>query len=203
MKEYPSIARSDKAPVGEQCVAFYKYDGSNLRFEWSMNQGWYKFGTRHRLFDKTDSDYGSAVPLFMGKIAPQLDEVFKREFKKIKMMTVFMEFFGPSSFAGQHLLTEEKELRLIDVCPYKKCMVNPHDFIKMFGHLDFSAEVIYKGVLTEQFINDVRSGKYPVVEGVVCKGGDRHKLWMAKIKTDSYRQRLKEIFKNGWQFYWE
>lgn len=33
MKDYPSIESSSKAPK-DAGIAFYKYDGSNLRFEW-------------------------------------------------------------------------------------------------------------------------------------------------------------------------
>ena len=45
MEQYPHIEGSTKAPIGEPCIAFYKYDGSNLRFEWSPKKGWHKFGT--------------------------------------------------------------------------------------------------------------------------------------------------------------
>ena len=32
MKQYPEISGSNKAPIGAQCLAFVKYDGSNLRW---------------------------------------------------------------------------------------------------------------------------------------------------------------------------
>jgi hypothetical protein len=38
MQQYPSIDGSGKAPLGVPCIAFYKYDGSNLRWEWSPKQ---------------------------------------------------------------------------------------------------------------------------------------------------------------------
>lgn len=41
--------------------------------------------------------------------------------------------------------------------------------------------------MNHQFINDVRTGKYPVYEGVICKGAD----WTAKIKTIEFLDRLK------------
>ena len=41
--------------------------------------------------------------------------------------------------------------------------------------------------MSREFINDVRDGKYPVYEGVVCKGDD----WTAKIKTIEYLERLR------------
>ncbi|MEK6832572.1 MAG: RNA ligase family protein [Nanoarchaeota archaeon] len=203
MKDYPSIARSNKAPIGEHCIAFYKYDGSNLRWEWSKKKGWNKFGTRNHLFDKNDLQFGQAIPLFLETIAPKLDDIIKQEFKNIDIVTVFTEYFGPSSFAGQHLPDEKKELRLFDVCPHKKCMMNPKDFINIFGSLPFAAQVVYEGILAEQFIDDIRNNKYPVNEGVVCKGGDRHNLWMVKIKTNIYKQKLIDTYGNRWNNYWE
>jgi hypothetical protein len=203
MKDYPSMQSSRKAPIGESCIAFYKYDGSNLRWEWTKKRGWTKFGTRNHLFDKNDAQFGQAIPLFLETIAPKLDDVIKQEFKGVDLVTVYTEYFGPSSFAGVHVPGEPKELRLFDVCPHKKCMVSPRDFVKLFGALPFAAQVVYDGMLTEEFINDVRAGIYPVTEGVVCKGGERHNLWMVKVKTDAYKQKLIEVYKDGWANFWE
>lgn len=59
MKQYPSINSSNGQSFKEFVAdVFDKLDGSNLRFEWSKKQGWYKFGTRHRLFDNTDPVFG-------------------------------------------------------------------------------------------------------------------------------------------------
>ncbi len=66
MKAYPSIPLStDSRSIGEPCIGFYKYDGSNLRWEWSKKQGWHKFGTRTRLFGKDEEPYNQAIPLFL------------------------------------------------------------------------------------------------------------------------------------------
>jgi hypothetical protein len=40
-------------------------------------------------------------------------------------------------------------------------------------------------------------------EGVVCKGGEGHGRWMAKVKTDAYLRRLRAFFQDDWQRYWE
>ena len=72
MKQYPEISGSNKAPIGAQCLAFVKYDGSNLRWEWSPKKGWYKFGTRTRLFDHTDEIFGEAIPLFQDTLGPEI-----------------------------------------------------------------------------------------------------------------------------------
>ena len=66
------------------------------------------------------------------------------------------------------------------------------------------ARVVYKGKLTGKFIDDVRQGKYSVEEGVVCKGASKAgKLWMFKIKTYSYMEKLKQAFQDDWESYWE
>ncbi len=203
MKHYPSIKGPRDAPLGERCIAFRKYDGSNLRWEWSLKRGWYKFGTRRRLFDETDPDYGCAVAIFMEKLALALESVFRTSYKSVERVIVYTEFFGPSSFAGKHVSDEPKELRLIDVNLHKKGLISPREFVNEFGYLSFAAEVIREGVLDDEFIEQVRTGHYDVDEGVVCKGGVGHRLWMCKIKTDQYRERLKSAFAEGWEQFWE
>ena len=47
MKQYPKIDYHDQGRFNENCVAFLKIDGSNLRFEWSKKREFYKFGTKN------------------------------------------------------------------------------------------------------------------------------------------------------------
>src|SRR6185436_11759574 len=99
---------------------------------------------------------------------------------------------------------EPMELRLFDVNINKRGLVGPRQFMKTFGHLPVP-EVLCEGVLTRELIQDVRDGKYPVNEGVICKGGGEkscHDIWMVKIKTTAYLAKLKERFED-WQKYWE
>lgn len=70
---------------------------------------------------------------------------------------------------------------------FKHGFIPPKQFAKLFHRHDWSAEVVYEGNMNHQFINDVRTGKYPVYEGVICKGAD----WTAKIKTIEFLDRLK------------
>lgn len=90
------------------------------------------------------------------------------------------------------------ELVLFDVNPHKKGILLPRVFLKHFGHLKVP-EVVYEGNFNKQFVRDVIDGKYPVDEGVVAKGftvgkktSPEHGLWMAKIKTRSWMERLQE-----------
>lgn len=216
MKHYPKILGPYDAPWGEHCVAFDKLDGSNLRFEWNSKRGWYKFGTRWRMFDHSDPEYGEAIGIFQKKYAAALEQAVLAKYRKTEGIIAFAEFFGPYSFGGKHdeewlkqhnLLpdgakNEPKDLVLFDVDILKRGFVSPPEFLKLFSHLHIP-KVIYEGRLNEEFAQEVRHGKHPVVEGVVVKGGSGHKLWMRKIKTFGFLKRIREVFGTGWQDYWE
>jgi len=199
MLQYPSIDGSAKAPLGKPCIAFYKYDGSNLRWEWSPKKGWHKFGTRRQLFDEKTELYNQAIPLFLENIGDELVYKVKQQNKGIERITAFTEFFGPSSFAGSHDEHEQKELKLLDVFLFKKGFIPPKTFKKMFEGADYFPEIIYEGNLNKQFIMDVRDSKYPVDEGVICKGDD----FMVKIKTHAYFEKLRNQFDESWMNYGE
>ncbi len=215
MKEYPSISGMSEISdvVGKFCISFVKIDGSNLRVEYNKKQGWYKWGTRRRMFDVSDPEYGTAIAIFERDYAELLAKAINdcKEFRGGEGAVAFLEFFGPNSFAGWHdpirlgcESNEPMELRLFDVNINKKGLVGPRQFLKTFGHLKIP-EVIYDGVLDADFVQDVREGKYPVHEGVICKGGDgfKHTLWMRKIKTWAYLEELKRRAGDEWIKLWE
>jgi len=197
MLEYPSILGWRRTPevMGESCYAFEKYDGSNLRWEWTPKQGWFKYGTRHCLFNEATELYGGAVEPFKREIGPGVVErvctLLKRKPERI---TVFTEYFGPSSFSGSHILGEAMQLRLFDVSVFKRGFISPREFHDLFGGLEWAAELIYQGPLTQEFIDQVREGTLPVNEGVVCKGGSGHELWRTKVKTKAYMEHLRLNF---------
>ena len=209
MRQYPSIPPAVHH-IGQPCVAFYKLDGSNLRFEWSKKAGWNKFGTRERLFDQTDPVFGTAIEIFKQTYAEDLEQVFKKEkaLRNCQSIIVFAEFVGERSFAGQHREEDTKEVVLFDVNPHKQGILGPREFLDYFGHLK-TAKVLYQGNMTPGFINEVKESKLSglndekVHEGVICKGGSGHKVWMCKIKTTAYREKLKETYADSWQQYWE
>jgi hypothetical protein len=63
---------------------------------------------------------------------------------------------------------------------------------------------VYQGRFTGNLTEDVRAGKYPVAEGVVIKGGSGGAdVWMAKVKTNAYLERLRQAFGENWEDYWE
>jgi hypothetical protein len=219
MKQYPSILDSSQGPH-DQCYAFVKYDGNNVRAEWSRKTGWYKFGNRHTLFDDKTPCYGPAIPLFFNKYADELEKVFKSEkfFFGVQSVTVYCEWFGAKSICGMHLPDDPHDLVLFDVNPHKKGFLAPKPFTDMFGHLPI-AEVVYHGNYGEWLIDVVRNEKIDITskyairsdvpEGVVCKGtgrmlrGSSTNPWQCKIKTNRYREALKELYKADWQKFWE
>ena len=91
-------------------------------------------------------------------------------------------------------------------------MLKPKEFLDTFGHLKV-AELIEKRILDDEFIEAVRNNEYEcgskfeirneVPEGVICKGGEGHNLWMCKIKTNDYREELKQRKGDDWTKYWE
>lgn len=198
MLSYPSIPSWKASVLGEPCIAFYKFDGSNLRWEWSPKKGWYKYGTRNQLFDNSAVPYNQAISIFHETMADNIvRQVVDDQGRKPERIVAFTEFFGQSSFAGWHDEKEEKQLVLFDVSVYKKGFYPPRKFVKMFNQFPFMANIVYEGNMNMPFIQDIQNGKYPVYEGVVCKGID----WSAKIKTLAYLDRLKGRFGNDWEKY--
>jgi hypothetical protein len=204
---YPKILGSKDAPLdAKRCIAFEKYDGTNLHWVWERELSWYAFGTRRDRFDLDPvgiAQFNVAHPgledapgLFQSLFANELDRIFQA--KSIsEEMTVFTEFLGPNSFAGMHKKEDPKQLILFDVARDGQ-ILEPDQFVQDFGHLPI-ARVVYKGKLTGRFTEDVRLGKFGVNEGVVAKGSG----WMVKIKTNAYMERLKAAFGKNWENYWE
>jgi hypothetical protein len=214
MLHYPKIPGSRNAPDG-RCVAFEKYDGTNLHWDWDRDFGWHAFGTRRDQFNLTDvgieqfaqrhTHLRQCVEVFQVTLATGLERVFREHpaYAAFQSIKVFTEFLGSNSFAGLHKEEDSMELRLFDVLAEPLGMIRPHQFVADFGHLPI-ARVVYEGKLTGKFAEDVRVGKYGVAEGVICKGStDGSEVWMVKIKTYAYLERLKQAFADRWEDYWE
>ncbi len=200
MIEYPSIINSSKAPR-KAMVAFEKYDGSNIRVKYTTKQGFSLFGSRHELIDRSNEFLGEAIDIFRNDFENILVSIFKKHFSTERELIVFGEFFGSQSFAGQHEDNDPKQIVLFDILVGHKNrhFLLPTDFIRIFSNEVNTAKVIYQGNLTDGFITDVRKGVYQVNEGVVCKGLDRTgafsgNVWMCKIKTYAYLNRLRERY---------
>lgn len=206
MKEYPHINYWDKGIFGENVYAFDKLDGSNIRVEWdrrtakksNFSGGFTKFGTRTQIISKTNQHFGDSVDIFLEKYCDDLNKVFFSEkyFRNIDKVTLFLEYFGPSSFAGFHNLKEKKDVVLFDVCPYRKGFLSPKLFVEYFGHLHIP-DVVYIGNYNKELIQDIKNNT-ELKEGVVCKGVRKTKgndiVWMTKIKTNNWLDRLKNKY---------
>ena len=198
MKSYDKIEYWNKGPFGEECVSFLKEDGSNMRFEWGHKRGFYKFGTRSVMIDKSDKQFGQGIDIFLNKYGDELDRIFRTKYKKVESFVVFGEFVGENSFAGQHVDTDVKDVVMFDINQYKRGIINPYEFIDNFGHLDIP-KVIYQGKYTNELIHNVKVNKYNLSEGVIVKGENKTKkgseeVWMVKIKTNEWLKKVKEKF---------
>lgn len=209
MKEYCSIINSSKAPR-KFCIAQKKYDGSNIRAKYTQKEGFCLFGTRTQLIDEATPFWGEIVTVFKETHEKPLTELFKsKDFRDFREITVFGEFFGENSFAGQHE-NEPHKIVVFDVLLGHKQhkLIPPAEFHKTIGKAVEVPEIIYEGNLNDQFIQDIRESKYPVDEGVICKGSEKSGaffggIWMCKIKTSAYFEKLKSKFNEDWEKYAE
>lgn len=192
MKSYPSIS-ADHQNI--DVYGFPKYDGSNLRAEWSRKQGFYKFGSRTRLLDRNEKPLGEGINLFLEKYEKSLSECFKSE--RYESAICFFEFFGENSFAGLHQ-DEPHQVIVFDIAPHKKGILPPQDYLRLAKKycLDVSLP-IYHGNANSDFINQVKNGTLPgmTFEGVVCKSNPLKKGQMPnmfKVKNTAWYLKLKE-----------
>lgn len=207
---YPKIPDGTNCPL-KKCIAFEKLDGTNIHWIFKSNLGWLDFGTRRDRFPINNggvSKFEKAHPELSGLDKlwdPNSDLEFwlmdNPEYNDHNETIVFTEYWGPNSFAGQHNAQDDKQLTIIDVMVDGK-FLSPEKLIKDFSNFGLP-KVIYQGKYTGQFVEDVRKGKYPVNEGVVVKGVADDQVYMTKIKTNAYLEKLKLQFKDKWQDYWE
>lgn len=212
MKTYPSIPKLLDKKINWDDVyhVFVKYDGSNIRLEWSDKLGWHKFGTRKTVITRDTEIFGSSIDLFLNKYAEDIEKVCQEQ--KWKSITCYAEWFGAETFAGQHKPDDPKDIVLFDVNVFKKGFLGPQEFVDLFGHLQVAERLFFcslkdlniQGIIDN---NPVIKSKYPIknnyCEGVICKTGSGHNISMFKIKTDDYKARLQETLGDDWLKYWE
>src|SRR3954453_16888241 len=102
MLHYPKIPGSRNAPDG-RCVAFEKYDGTNLHWDWDRDFGWHAFGTRRDQFNLTAEGIAAftakhaqlqeCVAVFSESWATNLEQVFREQepYRGSQNLTVFTE----------------------------------------------------------------------------------------------------------------
>lgn len=192
MKTYPSIIHPQGGFLNGRLHTFAKLDGSNIRFEWSKKRGWYKAGTRRRLLDETDPIFKPALPLFHETLATVCEKVCVDQ--RWQRAIVYCEYYGPQSFAGLHVEGDTMQLTCIDVAPYKKGLLPPTEFLKLFG----AVGPYYLGFTRwgREFVLDVLQGNVEgaTFEGVVGKRLLKKKLQMFKAKTQAWKDAVKARF---------
>lgn len=225
---YPKIPDTLGCPLG-QCIAFDKLDGTNLHWVWNKDKGWYAFGTRRDRFDLDEQGIRSfnqahpgleeAVALFNKSYAHLGKYPIPHKYAPLSKngdVTLFTEFLGDKSFAGTHQKDDPKRLVLFDVA-IGEDIVSPFNFLTDFGQFVdlpdnpaggkvsgyYLPKVVFQGKFTGQLFVDVRKNKFKLKEGVVVKGVVSGQVYMAKIKTEDYLERLKKEFSNNWKEYWE
>ena len=192
MKSYPSI--SPDIRYGTPIYAFGKNDGSCMRVEWTQKNGFAKWGRRNGLLDDSNPILKRFPDLFMARYGAELPKIFKDQ--RWQEVTCFAEFYGPGSFAGNHVESETQEARMFDVSVYKKGFLEPGPFNKLFGDLPVQ-ELLYQGNFTKDLEQQIRQGTLEGMpfEGVVCKGALDRKSGlplMFKVKSQGWFDKLRE-----------
>jgi hypothetical protein len=161
------------------------------------------------MISEYEKPFNKAIPIIREKYQLDLEMVFKEQ--KWREVSCYFEFYGPSSFAGQHNFEEEMTATLIDVNPYKEGMLPPDKFIKYFKHLDIP-NILYEGYITTEIIDQVKNSTLPrmTFEGVVAKGTENGKQVMFKVKSKAWLDKLKtyctqilyknEVHMTGWPY---
>jgi len=201
MKQYPKIDYHNKGIFGSKIIGFFKHDGSNLRFEWGAKRGWFKYGSRNITIDRSNSQFGKGIDLFLNKYGDSLEYVFRTKYRKVENFVVFGEFLGENSFAGQHLEGDPKDIIIFDINQYKRGLINPFEFVENFGHLHIP-DIVYEGKYTEDLISKVNLNNLPygkLKEGIVAKGIYKNKSgkeepWQVKVKTNDWLLQVKLKF---------
>jgi hypothetical protein len=194
MKEYPTIEKITRA--GAPVYGFDKLDGSNCRASWDRKKGLWKFGRRHGLLDDSNPHLVKAEGLIRAKYETDLCRIFRDA--RWTEATAFFEFWGPGSFAGNHVAGEEQTVTLIDVSVHKKGILEPRDFVKLCQGIDH-ARVVFHGNFNAEVERQVREGTLPGVtfEGVVFKGPyvSPGRPLMFKVKSNAWLVKLKDYCK--------
>lgn len=206
MKHYHTIEKNVQDYRGQHVFGFDKIDGSNFCAEWNRKLSkktntnrFSKFGTRTQMIDTISNvnynPFNEAVNIFHNKYSEPLDKIFdeNKSFRGIDIITVYGEFFGEHSFAGKHEWQEKHDVVIFDIFLYKKDFLKPRDFIDIFEHLHIP-KLVYEGLLDDSTIIDIISNIYGLKEGLVLKGVFQNKVFMVKVKTQEWLDKVRALY---------
>jgi hypothetical protein len=202
---YPKIPDTTNCLL-KKCIAFEKIDGTCIVLYYRQKGGFHSFGTRRDSFvlDKMGvNEFIEAHPELeeVPNIVSQCSQILPFD----KEVILFTEFSGEKSFAGQHQKDDPKKLYLFDIAINGR-LLDPYKFSEIANTIKHNfniPKILYKGKYSGQLVVDLREGKYNVKEGAIIKGVVDNDVYMAKIKTNNYMERLKSEFKDNWKQYWE
>lgn len=191
MFTYPPIAASAGTAFREfDAHVFAKTDGRNTRWEWSRKRGWYKQGTRERLFDESDLEFGPAIAIFQETLADPVARVFRDN--RWDRAVAFAEYHGERSLGGVLVPGDAMRLALFDVA-VDDHLLDPREYVRQFAERDAieSADYLGRQRWTRGFVERVYRGEVAGAshEGVVGKGlrGEmakaKSKLWFDAVRA--------------------
>lgn len=189
MQSYPSIGKD--FINGLDYYIFDKLDGSNIRVEFSLKQGFNKFGTRHKLMSDDSGILNQSKDLIM-QYEEQTHNIFKKN--KWQSGTLFFEFYGPKSFAGFHEEGDDFKVFLIDSHITKIGFLQARDYLKAFEDSIEMARHLMISKFNKTLVDDIKNGTLEgmTFEGVIGKSVNRNKLVRCKVKNAAWISRLKD-----------
>lgn len=201
MKEYPSIPKF--GPKGLHYYFFDKLDGSNIRAEWTRKHGTFsKFGSRTQLLGSDHPTLGEAIQIVKDKYEVELNTRLRE--LQIPKAVCFFEFYGPNSFAGNHVPTDKKTVTLFDVSVHPKGILSPKVFLDLTEGLD-TPSLLHSGPMSEELVQAVLGGTLlgMTFEGVVAKAnqGTPGLPPMFKLKNRAWLDKLKIFCKEDAQLF--
>ena len=142
----------------------------------------------------------NAKQLILDQFDVELDRIFRKQ--RYDSAVAYFEFYGPFSFAGSHNELDKHEVTLIDIAPYKRGILLPRDFLKLFTDLK-TPPVLFTGQITSELIDQIKDSTLEGMthEGVVCKGVHKGKICMYKVKTRKWLNELREYCGDDVQLY--
>lgn len=196
MKEYPSIPKF--GPNGLHYYFFDKLDGSNIRAEWTRKHGaFFKFGSRTQLLGSDYPTLGVAIELIKQKYEAELNQRLRA--LQVPKAICFFEFYGPGSFAGNHVVSDPKTVTLFDISVHPRGILSPKAFLELTEGLDTPA-LLHSGPMSEELVQAVLGGTLPgmTFEGVVAKAnqGTPGLPHMFKLKNRAWLDKLRNFCNN-------
>lgn len=177
---------------------FDKLDGKNIRIEWTKKKGYIKYGSRHQLCSKDDKVFGPAFKLFDDVLAGKIEDIIKWK-KWEDPVTIFCEYWGKESLGGIDKEGDEMYISLIDVNIHRRGFLHPKEFVALIDKFSGGeiANFIGRYKFTKEFQESVYRNEIPLIssEGAVGKQQERNLTIRTKIKTDEWKNKIRERFK--------